>query len=119
MNFDSFACEASCFRGKFALSFGGNFCHAVAMPKIKQLLDIYRFPGFVPLPHLRGIFGDRLAVLISLKRRRKKRCAAFVARRIGLTTTNARDGSAIFRVATNESIFPFGSGACPAPGVAR
>ena len=28
------------------------------MAKIKRLLDIYRFPGFVPSSTLRGVFGD-------------------------------------------------------------
>ena len=89
------------------------------MAKIKRLLDIYRFPGFVPLPRVRGIFGDPLAVVISLKRRRKKRHVASVAMCIGLITTNAHDESAISPVATNESISPFGCDACLAPSVGR
>jgi hypothetical protein len=43
------------------------------MAKFKQLQDLYRFPGFVPQPTIRGIFGDPLAVVITLRRRRKKR----------------------------------------------
>lgn len=42
------------------------------MAKLTRLLDIYRFPGFVPRPQVRGVFGDPLAVVISLQRRRKK-----------------------------------------------
>ena len=33
------------------------------MAKIKSLLDIYRFPGFVPFSSLRGVFGDHRAVV--------------------------------------------------------
>ena len=36
------------------------------MAKLKRLLDIYRFPGFVPRPKVRGIFGDPRAVVITL-----------------------------------------------------
>jgi hypothetical protein len=46
----------------------------------KRLLDIYRFPGFVPQPKVRGIFGDPLAVVITLQRRRKKRSAGSAAK---------------------------------------
>jgi hypothetical protein len=49
------------------------------MAKLKRLLDIYRFPGFVPRPKVRGIFGDPLAVVITLQRRRKKRSAGSAA----------------------------------------
>jgi hypothetical protein len=42
------------------------------MAKLKRLRDIYRFPGFVPRPKVRGIFGDPRAVVITLQRRRKK-----------------------------------------------
>jgi hypothetical protein len=42
------------------------------MGKLKRLQDIYRFPGFVPKAEVRGIFGDPYAVVITLRRRRKK-----------------------------------------------
>jgi len=42
------------------------------MGKIKRLQDVYRFPGFVPLAQVRGVFGDPYAVVITLRRRRKK-----------------------------------------------
>jgi hypothetical protein len=87
------------------------------MAKIKRLRDLYRFPGFVPLPPLRGIFGDPLAVVISLQRRRKKRRVASVARSIGHTTINAHDRSAISLVETNASTSLSGSDGSTAPGV--
>ena len=35
----------------------------------KRLLGCYRFPGFRPDPVVRGVFGDPMAVAITLKRR--------------------------------------------------
>jgi len=73
------------------------------MAKFKLLQDLYRFPGFVPLPHLRGVFGEPGAVLLTLRRRRKKRCVASAVRRIAATTTSDHGESAISPVATNAS----------------
>jgi transposase len=46
------------------------------MATIKRLRDLYGFPGFVPLPRIRGIFADPLAVVITLQRRREKTACA-------------------------------------------
>jgi hypothetical protein len=74
------------------------------MAKFKQLHDLYRFPGFVPRPRVRGVFGDPLAVLITLRRRRKKRCAASAGKYIGPTTTSGPGVPGISPVATSTSI---------------
>jgi hypothetical protein len=87
------------------------------MAKFKLLHDLYRFPGFVPLPSVQGVFGDSLAVVISLQRRRKKRAAASAARSITAITTSGPDGSAISPVATNASISPFNCAGSSAHGV--
>jgi hypothetical protein len=79
------------------------------MAKFKLLHDLYRFPGFVPLPRVRGLFGDSRAVVITLQRRRKKRAAASAARSITAITTSGPARSAISPVATNASISPFSS----------
>jgi hypothetical protein len=76
------------------------------MAKFKLLQDLYRFPGFVPLPGLRGVFGDPRAVVITLRRRRKKRFAAFADECLEATTTSDGDVPAISRAATNASISP-------------
>jgi hypothetical protein len=73
------------------------------MAKFKLLHDLYRFPGFAPLPRVRGRFGDPVAVVITLQRRRKKRRAASVAKGMVPTTTSGHAGFAIFRVATSAS----------------
>jgi hypothetical protein len=87
------------------------------MAKFKSLHDLYRFPGFVPLPRVRGRFGDPLAVVITLQRRRKKRAAASAARSITAITTSGPDGSAISPVATSASIWPFTCAGSIAHGV--
>jgi hypothetical protein len=46
--------------------------HDARMGKLRRLQDIYRSPGFVPMAEVRGIFGDPYAVVITLRRRRKK-----------------------------------------------
>lgn len=76
------------------------------MAKFKLLQDLYRFPGFVPQARIRGLFGDRHAVVITLKRRRKKRSALSAERSIGPSTTSAPVVSAISPVATSGSICP-------------
>src|SRR5918992_5521190 len=39
----------------------------------RRLWDAYAFPGFRPLPTVRGVFGDPKARVITLRRRSKKR----------------------------------------------
>jgi hypothetical protein len=73
------------------------------MAKFKLLHDLYRFPGFVPLPHIRGVFGEPAAVLLTLLRRRKKLCAASVGRCTAVITTSGLGASATSPVATNAS----------------
>ena len=76
------------------------------MAKIKRLLDIYRFPGFVPFSSLRGVFGDHRAVVMRLRRRQKKRCAAFAARSSFTITTNGLGEFAICPAETDASTWP-------------
>ena len=88
------------------------------MAIFKLLHDLYRFPGFVPLAQVRGLFGDPHAVVITLRRCRKKRAAASATRSITATTTNGPDASAISPAATNASTSPSASAASSAHGVA-
>jgi len=57
-----------------------------------KLEDAYRFPGFRPLPIVKGVFGDSHARVITLTRREKKRTAALAAWPIEGTTI-ASDGA--------------------------
>ena len=76
------------------------------MAKFKQLHDLYRFSGFVPNKRIRGIFGDPMAVVISLRRNRKKQSAESAAKPTSATTTSGVDAFAISPVATSASISP-------------
>lgn len=55
--------------------------------KYFKLLDRYTFPGFRPLPHIFGVFGDRMARVITFFRIQKKQSAVNVVlrRRDGMT----------------------------------
>jgi len=88
------------------------------MAKFKQLRDLYRFPGFVPQTRLRGIFGDPRAVVITLRRRRKKRFAARAGKYRGPTTTSGLGRLGTFPVATSASTWPIPGAASTADGVA-
>jgi len=59
------------------------------MRRTKHLTDAYAFPGFRPLRTVKGLFGDRFARVIVLKRRGKKPSAGPVVRSIGPATTTA------------------------------
>jgi hypothetical protein len=74
------------------------------MGKLKRLQDVYRFPGFVPLAGVRGVFGDPWAVVITLHRRRKKRTAGCAGEDLAPSTTNGRDACATSLVATSGFI---------------
>lgn len=59
------------------------------MRRLKHLTDAYAFPGFRPLRTLKGLFGDRFALVVVLRRRGKKPSAEPVARSTGPTMTLA------------------------------
>ena len=59
------------------------------MRRTKHLTDAYAFPGFRPLRTVKGLFGDRFARVIVLKRRGKKPSAGPVVRSIGPAMTTA------------------------------
>jgi hypothetical protein len=65
--------------------------------KPRRLRDAYRFPGFVPLAAVQGVFGDPKAVIVKLSRRRKKRCAVNVVVGVAVTTTAESSRSGICR----------------------
>jgi hypothetical protein len=71
------------------------------MAKFKQLYDLYRFPGFIPEPRIRGVFGDPRAVVVTLRRRRKKLYVPCADKCIGHVTTNDVGVPGISLVATN------------------
>jgi hypothetical protein len=87
--------------------------------KRRRLRDAYRFVGFRPLEHVRGMFGDRHARIIRLVRRSKKRPAAVVGRcgRAGTTARSA--GRAIWPAGACASSLSSRCGASIACAAAR
>jgi hypothetical protein len=63
----------------------------------RQLRDAYRFPGFIPLAAVRGLFGDPMVRIVSLRRRRKKQPVEVVESGSKVTTIGDRDRRAICR----------------------
>jgi hypothetical protein len=76
------------------------------MPSPKQLRDLYRFPGFVPLAGLQVFARDAQAVLLTLRRRQKKRSAECVGRRSFVAMTTGPATSATWPVAIDASTWP-------------
>jgi hypothetical protein len=61
------------------------------MAIFSRLHHLYSFPGFAPLATVRGVFGDPFAVVLALRRRRKKLPAACAALHIAASTINRSD----------------------------
>jgi hypothetical protein len=76
------------------------------MPSPQQLRDLYRFPGFVPLAGLQVFGRDPQAVLLTLRRRKKKRSAACVGRRTFVAMTTGHATYATWPVAIGVSTWP-------------
>ena len=81
------------------------------MANSTQLRDLYAFPGFVPNTHIHGVFGDRYAAVIPLRRVPKKPPAESVARSITPSTIKLLAKSAISTAAGDAST-------CSSPSVA-
>lgn len=73
--------------------------------KRRQLRDTYRFPGFVPLTQVVGVFGDSHAVVVSLRRRRKKQSAVNAVEGVGAITIGERVACEICRAVAGASIW--------------
>lgn len=88
------------------------------MIKIKRLSDSYVFPGFRPEERIQGVFGDPRAVVIPLRRRRKKRPRVVSANTYTAVSTTARFGvSGTFRVEIRGSTWRSSSEGSIAVGV--
>jgi len=92
---------------------------ATSSKRKRRLWDAYSFPGFRPLPTVRGIFGDPKARVITLVRRSKKHFAAAVVGRTRVGTIGERDERAICPVATRASTWSSRYGAFSAEAARR
>jgi hypothetical protein len=88
------------------------------MSTTRHFRDLYRFPGFEPVATLRGVFGDPIAVVVTLRRRRKKRHAEDVGKPCRASTISGLEGFAISRAATGASTSISRSDAFSASGAA-
>jgi hypothetical protein len=77
------------------------------MRKTRRLLDVYRFAGFIPYATIHGIFGDPYAVVIPLRRRRKKRAVVSVDKSVVSITTGVPGSCATSPVAINVSTWNY------------
>jgi hypothetical protein len=85
-----------------------------------RLSDTYRFPGFAPDEgSIQGMFGDRMARILPLKRRSKKLCVAYAAQRgmVGMTARGSRFET--YRAVTRGCILSLTSGEWTVGSVAR
>jgi len=85
------------------------------MRRIKSLYDGYDFPGFRPLRRAKGLFGDRFARVVVLRRRGKKLAAGRAARSVGHTTTTGGEEFATCPLVPIASIWNWN---CVASGAA-
>jgi len=56
----------------------------------RHLRDVYRFPGLMPMASVRGYPGDAGAIILPLRRRRKKRTVAGAGKCIAASTISMR-----------------------------
>ena len=84
------------------------------MAKFTSLRDFYSFPDFVPAATVRGVFGDPYAVVIPLRRRRKKQPADTAGQAIAPSTINRLAPPATSTAAAAASIWSFPSDASAA-----
>jgi hypothetical protein len=79
------------------------------MANFSRLHDLYSFPGFTPAATVRGVAGDPYAVVISLRRRRKKLTVACAGSAINPSTIShgERHATSIVVAAASTWSFPF------------
>ena len=88
------------------------------MKKHRTIAALFSFPGFVASARLVGVFGDRYARVIKLRRRKKRRCVRSADSVVGVAMTDAVFGFAICRWRAGESIWSSNAGASTVQGVA-
>ena len=75
------------------------------MKNSQSIRSLFALPGFVVGAGLKGLFGDRYARVIQLKRRKKQLCALTVGNGAGGAMTSKCAGSATCRWQAGGSIW--------------
>ena len=84
----------------------------------QSIRSLFALPGFVVGAGLKGLFGDRYARVIQLKRRKKQLCALTVGNGAGGAMTSKCAGSATCRWQAGGSIWNTSVGASTVLGAA-
>ena len=87
------------------------------MKNPKTIRALFAFPGFTASSRLVGVFGDRYARVIQLKRRKKQPYAVTVDTGAGGVTTRRCCGYGTCRLPDGESIWNLNAGASVVRGV--
>ena len=87
------------------------------MKNPRSIRALFAFPGFTAASKLVGVFGDRYARVIQLKRRKKRPFVHTVVIAAEGVTTNVSCGSVISRLPTGGSTWSLNAGASIARGV--
>ena len=84
----------------------------------RSLRELFAFPGFVAAATLQGVFGDPKARIVSLRRRKKQRCArtAVIAAAIATTSGCAKPVTCVWPGGT--CMWSSNVGGLTAPGAA-
>jgi hypothetical protein len=80
------------------------------MKNPRSIRALFAFPGFTAASKLVGVFGDRYARVIQLKRRKKQPSVRTVDIAVGDATTNGSCGSVISRLPVGGSIWSSNAG---------
>jgi hypothetical protein len=84
------------------------------MKRVPTLSVLFSFPGFRARSRLRGIFGDPHAWLVTLVRRKKRRCVRVAGGGIAPSTTAGRVAYGIPTPRAGASIWRSNNGGWPA-----
>ncbi len=88
------------------------------MKSARSLRELFSMPGFAASATLTGIFGDRYARVVSLRRRKKRPSARSAVTAAGAATTCAGAKCAICRQPGSASTWSSIAGASTARGAA-
>ena len=87
------------------------------MKSTQSIRSLFTLPGFVAVSQLKGVFGDRYARIMKLRRRKKQPSVRTVDIAVGDVTTNGTCGSVISRLPTGGSIWSSNAGVSVVRGV--
>jgi hypothetical protein len=97
---------------------GPFFRLANRMKTPKSIRSLFTLPGFVAVSTLKGVFGDRYARIMKLKRRKKQPFVRTVVTAAGGVTINGSCGSVISRFPGGGSTWSSSAGVSIARGAA-